>query len=315
MQPCSTEPGFPLLTRLRFDLQVADELRLPAFAGALLRSVLGNSLRQLVCVTGAATCEACKLKQRCVYAQMFETSANPSARYNVLPHPFVLLVPIDTQKPLRRGDIIPLELTLFGEAARYLPYLVQSVQRAGKLGLGRKRVVFELQQLWQDVQPGQDQWQRLDNGQPLPAALPLFKPLQGEYAIHLTTPFRHKRRGHLLNDQTFTLRHFLWALRERVQHLQQLSPRPGEALSVYWPDAFLEVTGIQELRWLDWQRYSARQNTQMKLGGLVGTVRVQAEKLGSLGSLLQYGQWVHVGKSTSMGLGCYRLSPISSVGE
>jgi hypothetical protein len=61
-----------------------------------------------------------------------------------------------------------------------------------------------------------------------------------------------------------------------------------------------------ELRWHDWERYSARQQTRMSLGGFVGPVTF----VGSLTpwwALLKIGEVLHVGKGTAFGLGKYRI--------
>jgi len=59
-----------------------------------------------------------------------------------------------------------------------------------------------------------------------------------------------------------------------------------------------------DLRWHDWERYSARQDARMKLGGFVGRVTYRGDPRLFL-PLLRLGELVHVGKGTSFGLGKY----------
>lgn len=60
-----------------------------------------------------------------------------------------------------------------------------------------------------------------------------------------------------------------------------------------------------DLRWFDWGRYSQRQQQEMQLGGLLGSVQLQGN-LAPFAELLHQGQWLHVGKNAS--LGGYRLT-------
>lgn len=62
-----------------------------------------------------------------------------------------------------------------------------------------------------------------------------------------------------------------------------------------------------ELRWRDWTRYSSRQKTQMKMGGLLGSIRLPGEQIEPFWPVIQLGQWVHAGKGSVMGLGKYRI--------
>jgi hypothetical protein len=61
-----------------------------------------------------------------------------------------------------------------------------------------------------------------------------------------------------------------------------------------------------DLRWYDWERYSARQDTRMKLGGFVGKVTYRGDLQPFL-PLLRLGEFVHIGKGTSFGLGKYMI--------
>ena len=60
----------------------------------------------------------------------------------------------------------------------------------------------------------------------------------------------------------------------------------------------------KSIEWYDWERYSARQDTRMKLGGFVGEITFEGD-LSEFIPYIQAGQHVHIGKGTSFGLGKY----------
>ena len=57
-------------------------------------------------------------------------------------------------------------------------------------------------------------------------------------------------------------------------------------------------------RWYDWERYSARQDIRMKMGGFIGKVSFEGE-LNEFIPFVKLGELLHVGKGTSFGLGRY----------
>jgi CRISPR/Cas system endoribonuclease Cas6 (RAMP superfamily) len=61
-----------------------------------------------------------------------------------------------------------------------------------------------------------------------------------------------------------------------------------------------------ETRWTTWARYSARQDRRMEWAGLVGAVTYDGD-LKPFWPYLVFGQWTHVGKGATFGLGQYRL--------
>jgi CRISPR/Cas system endoribonuclease Cas6 (RAMP superfamily) len=65
----------------------------------------------------------------------------------------------------------------------------------------------------------------------------------------------------------------------------------------------------RDLHWHDWTRYSSRQQQEMTLGGALGrwTLRGSADTLAALWPWLWLGQWLHVGKNATMGMGGYTL--------
>ena len=57
----------------------------------------------------------------------------------------------------------------------------------------------------------------------------------------------------------------------------------------------------------DPERYSARQDAKLKMGGVVGEA-VYEGNLEQFAQLLALGEVLHVGKGTGLGLGRYRVS-------
>jgi len=65
--------------------------------------------------------------------------------------------------------------------------------------------------------------------------------------------------------------------------------------------------------WQDLTRYSTRQQTAMQMGGLLGRFELPRDGIEPFWPYLWLGQWTHVGKFTSMGLGRYRLAESASL--
>jgi hypothetical protein len=129
--------------------------------------------------------------------------------------------------------------------------------------------------------------------------------------LRLLTPLRIKRRRHLVGPAEFELATLLHALCERIALLAghyggEARPEWGR-LKPHADDVRMEHHG---LRWQDWTRYSSRQDTLMEMGGLLGELRLAGSGLAAFWPVLGYGQWVHVGKGTSFGLGAYVLDAL-----
>ncbi|MDI3508328.1 MAG: hypothetical protein PWP55_520, partial [Clostridiales bacterium] len=58
--------------------------------------------------------------------------------------------------------------------------------------------------------------------------------------------------------------------------------------------------------WDDWERFSNRQDSRMRFGGLVGKITYEGH-IGDFMPLLLLGEQIHAGKNVTFGLGKYSI--------
>ena len=311
----------PDVARFRFRLEAIDPVRLPPFPGSALRGMLGYGLRRTACLTRQPVCDGCLLRATCVYSTLFESPAvggGEGGRYAQLPHPFVLDLAETVGEGVAPGETFAFGINLIGPAQTQAPYLIHALQLAGQRGLGKGGGRFRVALLDRERTLGLGDW------------LPVYTPESGEYLagravsqpqpdaapsavrLRFVTPLRIKRRGYLVGAAEFEPATLLRALCERIALLA--GHYGGHRAELQWGQIKAQAEGVrmehQDLYWQDWTRYSSRQDTLMEMGGLLGELRLAGPGLAAFWPALGYGQWVHVGKGTSFGLGAYTRSPV-----
>lgn len=309
-------PPVPFL-RLRFALESRDDARLPPYKGSLLRGAFGHALRRAVCAMGPQQpCETCSLNRACVYPRLFESFAAPEPPpylhgQPAAPRPFVF-EPLDERRDFPRGEHLPFDLLLFGDAVALQAFAVLAVERMAEAGLGARRQPFILARAsHQDAagrwhvgyERGGRQWTDV------PAVHQLDEPALDDERLRLSflTPTRFKEKGHLI--ERFTFRALAFRMLRRVLEVAHFHVACAE---IDWDvDPYLEQADAvrvvdADLRWLDWQRYSNRQRVKMGLGGVVGAVTLEGP-LAPFHPLLRAAEVLHVGKGATFGLGKIRV--------
>jgi len=124
--------------------------------------------------------------------------------------------------------------------------------------------------------------------------------------ISLLTPLRLRFDGHITDKIEF---HVL--IRNLLRRISSLSYfHCGEKFQVDFKGlverAMLVKQVASDIHWYDWKRYSTRQEEWMSLGGVTGTVSYEGD-ISDFMLLLKLGEYVHVGKGTSFGLGKYEI--------
>lgn len=310
---------FPV-ARYQYSFRLKASLQLPDFAGSLLRGQLGANLRRLVCVTRAPRCDGCGIRSSCAYPTVFETPAptrHAMQKFSHVPNAYVVEPPAPGRRVIEGGEALHFGLVLIGRALGQLALVTLALQRAFEQGLGSggARTQGELTSLaWQQPEAGGTRlveiWSR-DDGRITAhdATLPLPAPTPHErLRLDFETPLRLQSQGRPLTVSEMTPRKLIADLLRRITLLNEFHASFPEsvvdAASLVRAAAVLEDE--KRMRWMDWSRYSSRQNQEMTLGGAVGNWTLR----GALGPLLPWlhlGQWLHIGKNATMGLGRYTL--------
>ena len=310
------------LAQYRVILTAREPIFMPRYSGSTLRGGFGHAFRKLVCTMRNTECHDCTLNAVCPYAYIFETAPAEDATqlrgYSSVPRPFVI-DPLETQGNYRPGKSLEFLLTLMGRAIDYLPYFLVSFRELGNMGIGRGRGRFQLTEVvaesgahkgqsvyswenemvtnldstlsFQDIHQESSEW---------PA---------GQIILRFLTPARITYEGQLTDEFPFHV--LIQRLMGRISALSYF--HCGESLQMDFKEFITQATQIEtahsDLRWHDWTRYSQRQDSRMKLGGLLGNVTYTGE-LEPFLPFIALGQYVHVGKNATFGLGKYQIENI-----
>ncbi|RZB29891.1 MAG: hypothetical protein SRB1_02171 [Desulfobacteraceae bacterium Eth-SRB1] len=304
-----------LYGKYRFFCSLETNASLPPYKGSTFRGVFGLALKKVVCALKRQECANCLLKQRCVYALVFETSESlelpEGSRIVSPPHPFVIEPPLTTETEFRKGASFDFNLLLFGELNNSLPYFIYAFDQMGKIGVGKKIdgkrgrfVLKEVRHKEQIVYSDADRkLNAIDSLKRLsiPAAADCSK---GGFCLRLIleTPLRLKFENRFKADLPF---HVL---------VRAMLRRSSSLLNCYGdgepPLDYRELVKRAEtirivdtnLSWFDWKRYSHRQDKSMLMGGLIGSVTYEGT-IQEYIPLIEFCSKTHLGKQTSFGLG------------
>lgn len=300
------------------NIRPVDNLSLPAYKGATFRGGFGYAFKKVVCSVRNKQCPECIFKDKCIYAYVFETPLPPDAKmmrkYPQVPHPFIIEPPVDNKPHYTANDKINFNLILIGRAIEYLPYFIYTFEELGKMGLGKGRRTYNLIRVNAMDISGRVEKIYSSHDKTIKSKYPViaFKDIAGEaeklpadrLTVLFQTPTRLKFEGALTGKITFDI-----IIRNLLRRISALSYfHCGEELELDFKEVIEKSKNIKldksGIKWFDWERYSTRQNTRMKLGGIIGEASFSGD-LKEFLPLLKLGELVHIGKGTSFGLGKY----------
>lgn len=297
--------------RYRLALRASKRFHMPQYKGSALRGILGHALRRTFCAAKAETCDGCMIAAQCVYCVVMESPVAEghalARKYRNAPNPYVIEPADDDRDWYETGDLLRFDLLLVGRAAAWLPSIVLALSQYGT-GRGTP-TPFTVASV--ACGAGADEQMlfqagRMTGASGFPPITFSARPRGGADSVTLTfeTPVRVKQNDSLVTDLQFPL--LVRSLAERIAllaHFHCGAPLADVRLAS-------EADGVavtsSTLQWRDWKRYSSRQQTSMKLGGLVGTVTYAGDLTPFL-PLLLAGEVLHAGKATAFGLGKYHM--------
>jgi len=293
-------------------------------------------------MTGLPSCPNCPLWHSCPYPALFETPPQPTQldqQFSQPPNPYVIEPPPLGWRHIRAGELLVFHMVLVGEPSlRQLPLVIHAWQRALRHGLGQARVPAELLRV--EYLPPELGMQLTTttltvfeaehvgpSGANNPTTLPAHRaewPLQEALAqaqhsapgsaqtirLHLHTPLRLQNNGRALKPAELNPRTLLSQLLRRCNLMLDLHmgvrPAPFDAPALLASVASTIEDERHALHWQDWRRYSSHQQQDMPLGGVLGTWALHGE-LAAFLPWLRLGQWLHLGKNATLGMGSFTL--------
>jgi len=307
-----------------FSIKGKTTLLLPAYKGSTLRGGFGHAFRRIICVFKDKECADCLLKEKCIYSWVFETPVPKGAEmmrnYTAAPHPFVIEPPLRDQKVYQAEDVLPFGLILIGKAIDYLPYFIYAFEELGRIGIGKGKGKFQLVKVSEAHLPlqqakdkesiiyqGNDKMLREIDG-PIQWQDIIGSPIPSQTHLSFLTPVRIKYENSLAKNLEFHV--FFRNILRRISLLSYF--QCGNRLDDIGFKELIEQakkvkTINKSLIWEDWERYSNRQATKMKMGGLIGEVTYEGN-LEPFWPYIKLGEYIHVGKGSSFGLGKYTVS-------
>jgi CRISPR-associated endoribonuclease Cas6 len=326
----------------KFEFQIipSEPLILPSYKGSTLRGGFGNAFKKVVCAFKKTDCAECILKEKCVYSYIFETPPPSDTKimrkYKTAPHPFIIEPPPEKRRGYKLGDEISFGLTLIGRAIDYLPYFIYTFSELGNIGIGKAKGKYILKKVLsvkvsdegsviprfnRGIQDNKTEIIYSSDTKTLKSFTPSimsfprkwesslnFKSPNSELlTLNFLTPTRIIYDGHLTLDlefhvlirnliRRFSLLYYFhcggdpskWNFKEIIEKSRQV------------------LVKQRNLSWYDWERYSFRQGTRMKMGGFVGRVTFEGN-IEPFMPVIRAGEVLHVGKGTAFGLGKYEI--------
>lgn len=315
------------LSLYEFHILAQQDLHLASFSGTTLRGGLGAALKRLVCATGMDECRECPLLRSCPFTEVFNVipaDDDPFFKNETdAPRPFVISPPHGSE--ISRGQVARFGLVLAGRAAEQIPLFIMAYKHLGETGIGRGQHRFKLLSVtsvnpWNPAKVTRifDGTTNLyfANAQAQPISLESIREnLKVDYTLKevslvFDTPTRINSTDQAPGEAP-SFRNLIKAILRRYSALAALY---GEGRPEMDYKAIVAAAGNVRLRtaalssFRD-RAYSRRKRDFTPIQGITGRVTYEGDVAQFL-PFLAIGQWMHVGKQATFGLGRYKLEVV-----
>ncbi|EOA6548167.1 CRISPR system precrRNA processing endoribonuclease RAMP protein Cas6 [Vibrio vulnificus] len=282
------------LVRFRVSLLLKEDTQLPEFKGSMWHGWFGQVL---------------KAYDGTVYHICFGHFEERQ------PKPYVVCPVGDNKCHWRKGELIQVEISLFGQACELAHRVVDAIIASTtnpNIGIGGRKVPYQLVSVASVTPEG------LKAG--------LYKTWLSDWAVgsfhhsstpqelamQFITPTRIKHHGQLVRYEVPNVGFWINHIIRRLVLLSQFWVLDNEHLvdAIYQEALSLTPPHLDNTEssvlWKDWKRYSKSSHEFQPFGGLVGHVSFFGE-LHSLVPYFKVGEQLQIGGKTTFGLGRYQL--------
>lgn len=317
------------LTHLHLHCRATTDVLLGGrLAGNNLRNAWANVIRRAVCPEthrrDAATPEHAA---ECAACWFISAETQPGS----VVRPYAFVPPHPPQDRIRAGETFTFGLTLFGEAALRLPYVLLPAYEMGRIGvgagrhdgLGRFRVeeirstnpytghcTQVLERRSNTVRPVPVMIGYSDAAEAAAATLPRLAETGNRLAVRFLSPTRLDEAKRLVKSPDFAVlfSRLLYRLDDLGRQYAGGERRDRDELARLMTTAG-EVQLVQDnTEWVELSSWSGRREAHTPLSGFVGTAVYYAADWSLLLPWLLLGQGVQVGKSVVKGNGVYEVA-------
>ena len=302
--------------KFRFYLSFLEPWQIKKELYSAIRGLFGHNLKKIICPLKGQDCNSCLLKQNCKYIEIFERSLKNNHKTflkgsGTAPHPFILYPDLKRFETYGSDNPLKIELTLLGEPRDLLPYFILAFENMGGRGFGKDQRKFKLLKVCQLLKDSEKAVYSQKNPQisELEEFVPQFTEEQKVFKaldLEFLSPFRMKKDGKFITQLNFN--DFFKGILKRLDELARCFGKGPLCDDFKNTLKLAEKVKISQssLKWMDLTRYSNRQKSHMKFGGLMGRFTIEGDILPIL-KYLKLGEILHVGKATSFGFGNYRI--------
>ena len=256
-------------------IDIKSNFNLPyKFIGSTIRGALGVALKKTVCINPSFKCKECFAKDNCAYYDFYES---------------------DFAKFRLKISLIPkldFKIILFEEKIKEAPFIISAVYKALKeTGIMKERIkINNFVILYNNSLVYDREFRKFEN-EPLNFEV---KEHKKDFTLKINTPLRIKENNRFVRNE-IKLDTILRSINHRILKLKNQNIKPLEFTPSY-------ETVYKNLSFEDLTRYSNRQKTKMKLGGITGEIVYKNVDENSY-KLLKLGEVIGVGKQVTFGLG------------
>ena len=303
-------PATLAIARYRYTFTLTRAMRAPAYPGSALRGAFGHALRRACVPRGHAP--SALLLQHSPYTHIFEPAPRPDihlANPATIPPPYIIEPEAyGERREYPIGDTYRFGLVLIGDARHHLPLVSYAWQQAFQNRDGIAHGQGELADIAIERADGWESIYADGRITPHDSHITLPQTYPRDLTLRILTPLRLQKNGIALGVDHLSAQTLLSQALRRLSLISQihLGITPQADYAALKAHA-ATVHSRPALHWYDWQRYSNRQQQSMHLGGAIGDWH-----LGDLAPehacALHLGQWLHLGKNTTFGLGRYTLT-------